>query len=108
MFRNGMEILYEEEGRGYVGLSFESYLNQWVLHVKFEPSFWTEVYTLIKYCLNVFDGILNELRSRGITEVLALCDTEKEVKFDKIFGFKDTGLMAVTQNGYKYLLKLEV
>lgn len=108
MFRNGMEILYEEQGRGYVGLSFEPFLNQWVLHVKFEPSFWTEVYTMIKYCLNIFDDILNELRSRGIKEVLGLCSTEKEAKFDRIFGFKDTGLMAVTQSGYKYILKLEV
>lgn len=108
MFKNGMEILYEEQGRGYVGLSFEPFLNQWVLHVKFEPSFWTEVYTMIKYCLNIFDDILNELRSRGIKEVLGLCSTEKEAKFDRIFGFKDTGLMAVTQSGYKYILKLEV
>lgn len=109
MFRNGMEILYEEQGRGFVGLSFEPFLNQWVLHVKFEPSFWTEVYTMIKYCLRVFESILNELRSRGITEVVGLCNTEKEAKFDRIFGFKDTGLLAITPEGNKLIiLKLEV
>lgn len=109
MFRNGMEILYEEEGRGFVGLSFEPFLRQWVLHVKFEPSFWTEVYTMIKYCLRVFESILNELRGRGITEVVGLCSSEKEAKFDRIFGFKDTGLMAITPEGNNLIiLKLEV
>lgn len=112
MFRDGMEILYEEEGRGYVGLSFEPYLKQWVLHVKFSSSVWgntLETYNIIKYCLDLFPGILDELRSRGIKEVLGLCSSEKEAKFDKIFGFKDTGLVGFTPDGNKLIiLKLEV
>ena len=112
MFRDGMEILYEENGRGYVGLSFEPFMRQWVLHVKFNPAVWgsaTETYNLIKYCLGLFTDVLNELRSRGIKEVLGLCSSEKEAKFNKIFGFKDTGLIAITPEGYKLIiLKLEV
>jgi hypothetical protein len=107
-----MEILYEEEGRGYLGLSFEPYMKQWVLHVKFDLSLWgstTEIYNIIKYCLGLFTDILNELRSRGIKEVIGLCSSEKEAKFNKIFGFKDTGLLAITPEGYKLIiLKLEV
>lgn len=108
MFRDGMEILYEEEGRGFVGLSYEPFLQNWVLHVNFNPNFWTEVYTLIKYCLKVFESILNELRSRGIKLVLGLCATEKEAKFNRIFGFQDTGLVAQTDKGIQLLYKLEL
>lgn len=111
MNRDGMEILYEEEGRGYLGLSYEPFLQNWVLHVNFSPELWkstTEAYNIIKYCLKIFEDVLNELRNRGIKLVLGLCATEKEVKFDKIFGFKDTGLLAQVGNNYMAILELEL
>ena len=106
-----MEILYEEEGRGYLGLSYEPFLNNWVLHVKFNPVIWgstTETYNIIKYCLGLFTEILNELRNRGIKLVLGLCATEKEARFNKIFGFKDTGLLAQVGENYMIILQMEL
>jgi len=52
-----MEILYEELNRGYLGLSYEPYLQGWVLHVNFNPNLWAtdiEKYNIIKYCLAIF------------------------------------------------------
>lgn len=106
-----MEILYEEEGRGYLGLSYEPFLNNWVLHVKFSPDLWkstAEAYNMIKYCLEIFTRILDDLRSRGIKLVLGLCATEKEAKFNKIFGFKDTGLLAQVGTEYMIILQMEL
>jgi len=106
-----MEILYEEQDRGYLGLSYESYLQGWVLHVKFNPFIWESTfksYSIIRYCLDIFKTILNQLKERGITEVYGLCSTEKEAKFNKLFGFKDTNLIAIgNSNESRLILKLE-
>ena len=106
-----MEILYEEQNRGYLGLSYEPYLQGWVLHVNFNPNLWAtdiEKYTIIKYCLVIFKIVLKQLKERGITEVYGLCSTEKEAKFNKLFGFKDTNLIAIGNNNEsKLILKLE-
>jgi hypothetical protein len=111
VFRDGMEILYEEEGRGFLGLSYEPFLKCWVLHVKFSPDLWgstAQTYNIIKYCLGLFEEILNELRSRGIKLVLGLCATEKEARFNMIFGFKDTGFIAQVGENNMYILQLEL
>jgi len=111
MIRDGMEILYEEQGRGYLGLSYEPFLKNWVLHVNFSPELWrstTEIYNIIKYCLDIFNEVLNELRDRGIKLVLSLCASEKEIKFNRIFGFKDTELKVNTNEGIRSLLELEL
>jgi hypothetical protein len=31
--------------------------------------------------------------------VYSICDTEKEFKFNKMFGFEDTGMMAEQEDG---------
>lgn len=112
MFRNGMEILYEEEGRGYLGLSFEPFMKEWVMHTSWNPELWgstAEILNIIRHCLKLKPFILDELKSRGITQVVALCATEKEVKFNKLWGMVDTGLVAFSPEGIRVIiLKLEV
>jgi hypothetical protein len=48
------------------------------------------------------------LKDKGINELYSLCDSSKEVKFNKFWGFKDTGLIAHTDDGTKIILKLEL
>jgi hypothetical protein len=106
-----MEILYEELNRGYLGLSYEPYLQGWVLHVNFNPNLWAtdiEKYNIIKYCLAIFKIVLKQLKERGITEVYGLCRGEKEAKFNKLFGFRDTHRIALCNEGQaRLILKLE-
>lgn len=77
-----MEILYEEPGNGYVGLSWEPTLKKWILHIT--CSVWSkESYKRYKV---IGEQIKDKLRKRGITEVYGLSETPKEVKFNVMFG----------------------
>ena len=88
-----MIILYEEE-QGFVGLSYESNLQVYLMHVDLYK--WTP--SEFKRYLKIFDVIKKHVKT--ITpEVYSICDTEKEFKFNKMFGFEDTGLMAEQEDG---------
>ena len=100
-----MEILHKEENNGFLGLSYEPFMQGYVLHVELKD--WSLSH--YKRYLHIFSIVLDKLRSRGIVEVFGLCDTEKQVKFDLLFGFRDTGLKAIGENGNKmFILHLEV
>jgi hypothetical protein len=100
-----MEILSEVPGDYFLGLSYEPTLQGWCLHT--EITHWS--LSQYKRYLKILSDALEVLRSRGIVEVFALCDTEKEVKFDSLFGFRDTGLKATGESGNKmFILHLEV
>lgn len=100
-----IEILAEEKGKWFLGVSYEPTLKGWCMHT--EITDWSLSH--YKKYLNVLANALITLKNRGIVEVFALCDTEKEVKFDLLFGFKDTGLVATGESGNKmFILHLEV
>ena len=100
-----MRVLYKEEGNGFLGLSRDEALDIFVMHV--DLKIWSV--SEYKRYLIVFGNVLNLLREVGITEVYSFCDSEKEVKFNKLFGFVDTGLTGLDENGIESsILKLEI
>lgn len=99
-----LKVIYQEPDNGYLALSYEPFLEKTIMHIEFkkwnldECRRYRELWEVIKKCL----------RNGGITEIYSLCDSDKEIKFNKFWGFKDTGLLAETANGIKYILKLEL
>jgi hypothetical protein len=83
-----MIILYEEE-QGFVGLSFDSSLNVYIMHVDLYR--WSA--SEFKRYLKIFEVIKKHVKELT-PEVYSLCDNEKEYKFNKMFGFEDTGYKA--------------
>jgi hypothetical protein len=100
-----MEILYEEPGNGYTGLSWEPTLEKWILHLV------TKEWSLSTYkrYKKLAKQIKHRLRQRGITEIYGLSDTEKEIKFNRLFGGVYTGTIVKTDDGeLKYLVKCKL
>lgn len=99
-----LSILYKEDDNGYLALSYEPFLQKTIMHIEFkkwnleECRRYRELWIVIKKCL----------KEKGITELYSLCDSDKEVKFNKFWGFKDTGYKAQTDSGIKFILKLEL
>jgi hypothetical protein len=100
-----MHILYKEGDKSYLGLSYDSYIQKPILHIEFEK--WN-----LKTCRRykkIWELVKKNLKEAGITEVYSLCESSKNVKFNKFWGFKDTGLIAYTEsNKFNYILKLEI
>lgn len=62
-----------------------------------------------KRYLIIFGNVLNFLREIGITEVYSFCDSEKDIKFNKLFGFVETGFKGFDENDIESdILKLEI
>jgi hypothetical protein len=100
-----MRVLYYEEGNGFLGISLDKDLDIFILHVDLKQWSVSEY----KRYLNIFSFYLNVLKEVGIDEVFSLCDSDKEVKFNKLFGFKETGLVATDVNGVpSQILRLEL
>ena len=105
MIREGKEILYEEEGNGYLGLSYEEKYGIWVLH--FEVKDWS-TYHYRRY-LVIFSHILRELKSRGISEVYGFSLSEKAQKLVRMLGFTLTPAVGLSQGIIPFsVLKLEI
>jgi len=102
-----MEILYEEEGLYYIGLSWEDTLKGWVIHIQITeelPKVWSV--SKAKEFFKLRDRLREILRSRGIYEIYGLSDTPKEVKYNMLLGAEDTGIIVETEEGKnKYLVK---
>ena len=101
---SNMEILYKEDS-GFLGMSYSEELEAYVLHT--DVTLWsTEEF---KRYLAIFSQVLNMLYERGIKEVYGICDTEKELKFNELFGFRYTGLKVTDTEGTEsFLSRLEV
>lgn len=100
----GMEILYQDS-TCFLGMSYSNELQAHVLH--------SDVYTWspeeFKRYLKIFSEAINLLYERGIKEVYGLCDTEKELKFNELFGMKYTGLKVTDTEGTEsFLSRMEV
>ena len=100
-----MRVLYQEEGNGFLGISLNKELDVFILHVDLISWSVAEYKRYIK----IFSFYLNVLKESGIKEVYSLCDSDKEVKFNKLFGFEDTGLGATDDSGVNsVILRLEL
>lgn len=99
-----MEILYKEDS-GFLGLSYSKELEAYIMHT--DISYWS--LSEYKRYLDIFSNVLNNLYERGIKEVYGLCDTEKELKFNELFGFRYTGLKTTDTEGTEsFLSRLEI
>jgi len=103
-----METIIAEEGKYFFGLSFEPTLQAWILHndIIVEDHWAKSDYNLIK---DKLEFVKQELRNRGTTEVHALVDNKKALKYNKVFGFLPTGDVALDEDGtINIITKLEI
>lgn len=100
-----MKKIYEEKDNGFVGLSYYGDLKIHVMHIELKSWSVSEY----KRYLKIWKILRKSLKKVGINEVFSFCDSDKEMKFNKIFGFKDTGIIATDINNVtSKILKLEV
>ncbi|AFB70768.1 hypothetical protein MTPG_00017 [Methylophilales phage HIM624-A] len=100
-----MEVLYEEPGNGFIGLSFNETLQAWVLHTDCKAWSVSE----FKRYLKIMEIVKSDLKARGITEVYGICADKKAVRFNKMFGAKPTGHFAkMNTDEYELITKLEI
>ena len=86
-------ILYKEP-QGFVGLSYDNSHNIWVMHVELHQWSVSEY----KRYLKIFNIIKKHVKE--LTPVVySFCDTDKEMKFNELFGFEDLHLNAQEDNG---------
>lgn len=100
-----MEMLYEEPGNGFIGLTFNQELGVYVMHIDCKS--WSKS-EFIRYQKN-FKLVCDTLKKRGIKEVYGLCKDLKAVKFNKMFGATVVNGMAELDDGsYQILMKMEM
>ena len=88
-----MIMLYEEP-QGYVGVTFDDETSLCYMHVRLHQWSVSEY----KRYLRIFEIIKRHLKEL-VPEVYSTCKTEKDFKFNKLFGFEDTGLFVRTKVG---------
>ena len=101
-----MEILYEEPGNGFIGISWNESLDNWEMHI--ECNSWS--HTKFKRYLQGLEKAKATLRERGIERVFGICASKKERKFNIVFGAKEVpGGIVLTEDGIlNYLTVLEI
>lgn len=86
-------------------MSYSETMDAYLLHM--DLKIWTPSH--YKRYLQVFDTIKEALRNKGMTEVYGICEDMKAVKFNKMFGLVDTGLIAIEDDGVVNIItKLEL
>lgn len=100
-----MEILYEEE-QGYVGLTYEPIIDMHLLHVSLQN--WNP--SEFKRYLVIWGSILNKLKTEKHLDVVhSLVVTEKEQKFNEVFGFVPTEYGVMGEDGMaRRILRLDL
>lgn len=97
--------LYSEENNGFVSISLDEKLDAFIMHVELKSWSLSEY----KRYKKVFKAIKARLKEVGITEVYSITDSKKEKKFNKLFGFKPTGMLVLADdNILSEVLKLEI
>ena len=101
-----MDILYEEPGNGFIGVTWNKDLNNWEMHI--ECNSWS--HTKFKRYLKGLEIAKQKLRDRGIKQVFGICETKKERKFNLIFGAKavPNGIVLTEDGLLNYLTVLEI
>lgn len=98
-----MIYLYRE-GNGFVAISWNEKLNAWVMHVVIDSWSLSEY----KRYKEIFKVILEELK-KLTPFVYSLCLHKNHIKFNKTFGFEETGAFVIGEDGEIYVvLKLEL
>lgn len=88
-----MIILYREP-QGFVGLSYDDSHMIWVMHVELYQWSVSEY----KRYLKIFSIIKKHVKE--LTPVVySFCDTDKEMKFNELFGFEDLYMYAQEEDG---------
>jgi hypothetical protein len=100
-----MEILYEEQGNGFIGISWNEALNNWEMHI--ECLSWS--HTKFKRYLKGLEKVKTTLRERGIEQVIGICASKKERKFNIVFGAKavPNGIILQEDGSLNYLTVME-
>ncbi len=65
-----LKVIYKEEDNGFVGLSYEPFLQKTIMHLEFKRWNLTECRRYKK----VWNVIKKSLKESGFTEVHSLCD----------------------------------
>jgi len=107
MIREGKEILYEEKGRGSLGISYEEKYDIWVLHFEITEEAWS--YSQYRKCLMIFARLIQDLKRRGITELYGFSLSKKAERLVKMFGFTLTPAIGLSEGITPFsVLKLEI
>lgn len=101
-----MDILYEEPGNGFIGVTWNQDLNNWEMHI--ECNSWS--HTKFKRYLKGLEVAKQKLRDKGIKRVFGLCESKKERKFNIVFGAKavPNGIILTEDGVLNYLTVLEI
>ena len=101
-----MEILYEEGDNGFIGIDFNKEMNEWTMHI--ECHSWS--HTKFKRYLKGLEIAKQKLRARNIKEVYGICRSEKQRKFNLVFGAKavPNGVLLSADGLLNYLTVLEI
>ena len=92
-----MIYLYKED-QGYIAISYDETVKAYIMHTKFKRWGISEY----KRYLRILQIVKEELK-KLTPFVLSLCQGERELKFNKAFGFKETGfLFFSTETGKTY------
>tara|TARA_Y100000389_G_C17366934_1_gene466816 strand:+ start:157 stop:468 length:312 start_codon:yes stop_codon:yes gene_type:complete len=103
-----MEILCQEAGKGFIGLSWNEGLNDWELHVEATPEKFTP--SILKQYYKNINKVKTILKKRGIKYVYGICETKKERKFNFLFGAKPVpnGIVLTEDGLLNYLTIMEI
>jgi len=82
------------EGESFIGLSYNHEIQGYIMHVAVKDWSLSEY----KRYKKIFELIKRTL-SKVTPVVYSLCITQKHLKFNKMFGFKDTGLVSIGLDG---------
>tara|TARA_R110000744_G_scaffold142621_1_gene254282 strand:+ start:299 stop:604 length:306 start_codon:yes stop_codon:yes gene_type:complete len=101
-----MKILYEESNNGFIGVEFNKEMNVWTMHI--ECHSWS--HTKFKRYLKGLEIAKQKLRDKNIKRVYGMCKSEKERKFNLVFGAKaiPNGIALSNDGLLYYLTVLEI
>lgn len=95
-----MVTLYEED-KVFVKIHYDTTLKCWIMHMDCQE--WSlSVYKRYKKIWE--NKILPLLKENNITEFYGLCETEKALKFNKLFGVNPTGHIVTTDDNMQQIL----
>jgi hypothetical protein len=77
-----MIILWEDPDNAFIGITYDNKLKAHQMHV--DCIKWTPSY--LKKYLKAIKKVKETLKDSGIEFVYGLCESEKELKFNKVFG----------------------
>tara|TARA_R110001606_G_scaffold198831_2_gene346441 strand:+ start:252 stop:587 length:336 start_codon:yes stop_codon:yes gene_type:complete len=93
-------LLYEEEGNGFISMTYDKKLNGYVMHMDCKK--WS--LSTYKRYLGIWNIVIKHLKKVGIKEFYGTCADVKALKFNALFGVKYTGKEVILETGEKQFL----